>query len=86
MFVQDSNAVLDYVVDWSAWLVGDTISTSTFTADTGLTVGTTSHTTTTATVWISGGTTGQKYNVVNRITTVGGRTNDHTLIFKIKEQ
>lgn len=85
-FIQDPDAVLDYQVNWSSWLVGDTISTSTFVADTGLTVGATSHTTTTATVWISDGSLNGKYKVVNHITTDGGRENDHTIYFRIREQ
>jgi hypothetical protein len=87
-FTKDPNATLDYVWDWSKWLtpLSDTISAVTFTAETGLTVGTTSHTGTTATVWLSGGTADTSYNVVCHITTTGGRTNDRTATVKIAEQ
>lgn len=83
-FVKDENEVLDYVRDWSALLGEDTIATSTWTPETGITVDSNSHTDTTATVWISGGTTGATYGVLNRITTAGGRTFDKTLRFQIR--
>jgi len=78
-FVKDPSAVLDYGFDWSAWLATDTISTSTWTVDAGITQGTTSNTTTTTTVWLSAGTSGTTYKAANRITTAGGRTNERTL-------
>jgi hypothetical protein len=84
-FVKDPDEVLDYVRDWSAVLVGgDTIATSTWTPETGITVNSSSHDDTTATVWISGGTLGADYGVLNRITTTAGRTLDHTLRFLIR--
>lgn len=82
-FTKDPDEVLDYVRDWSAVLDDDTIATSTWTPDTGITVDSSSNTTTTATVWVSCGTLGQTYGVRNRITTAGGRTYDKTLHFTI---
>lgn len=67
------------VFDWTAWLLnegGDTISSSTMSVlPVGLTINTpaASFSGTTATVWVSGGTTGVVYNVYNTITTSGGR-------------
>ena len=66
-FVKDPDATLDYIIDWSEWLDTDTISTSTWTVPTGLTNVSDSNTTTTATIWLSGGTAGQRYTVSNRI-------------------
>jgi len=85
-FEKDPNAVLDYVVDWGTWLAGDTIVTSIWTAETGITVVSDTKTATTATVWLSGGTAGSDYNVVNRITTTMGRTDDRTLRIRVREQ
>lgn len=77
---KDPNAVLDYQFDWSEWLAAsETINTSTWTADSGITVDSETETTTTATVWLSGGTAGSIYNVVNRIVTNQNRTDDRTL-------
>jgi hypothetical protein len=84
-FNKDPDAVLDYTVDWSDWLGTDTISASTFTAESGLTVDSSTNTTTTTTVWLSDGTVGSAYRVVNHITTVAGREEDKTITIKIKE-
>lgn len=102
-FQKDPNAILDYTVDWSAWLAsGETISTSTWTASTGITIATTpapSNTGTTATVWLSGGTVNggeelgvsggisqRAYRVTNRITTSAGRTDDRSIFVAVVER
>jgi hypothetical protein len=86
IFLKDPNAVLDYVNDWSDWLGTDTIVTSTWTAPTGITVDSNAKTDTSTTVWLSGGTTGITYSVVNRIVTAAGRTEDRTLMFWVMER
>ena len=79
-FIKDPDAVLDYQWTFASWLPsGDTIVSATVTADTGLTLDSTSNTTTTVTAWLSGGTVGEKYSVRCRITTAGGRTDDRTI-------
>jgi hypothetical protein len=78
-FSKDPSAVLDYTVDWSAWLSTDTISTSLWTVPTGIIKVTDNNTTTSATAWFSGGTLGKVYTIVNRITTLGGRTDERTI-------
>jgi hypothetical protein len=85
-YEKDPDAVLDYVIDWETWLSDDVIDTSAWTADTGITMDSDSATTTTTTVWLSGGTAGYNYKVENRITTVGGRTDDRTLLIRVREQ
>ena len=90
-FVKDPQAMLDYQVDWSSWLaVGETITVSAWTGTTGLTVGSgaqaPSHTTTSATIWLSGGTLGQTYLVVNEITTSAGRVDDRTIGIVVRDQ
>ena len=82
-FDKDPQAILDYVVDWSDWLDSDTITASTWTAPTGITAATSSNTTTTATVWLSGGTIGETYKVVNHITTTAGRQDDRSLVIRM---
>lgn len=72
--------VESFTVDWNgghpgpALDTGETISTSSFTAATGLTVDSSSNDGTTATVTLSGGTAGEAYKVTNEITTSAGRT------------
>lgn len=86
-FVKDPDAVLDYGVDWSAWLATDeTISTSTWIVPDGLTKDSDSNTTTTTTVVLSSGTAGQTYQVTNRITTSDSRTDDRTFIVRVRER
>lgn len=86
-YVKDPNAVLDYRVDWSSWLAAsETISTSDFTVDAGLTKDSQSNTTTTATVWLSGGTEGTRYKITNRVTTNQGRTDDRSFLVRVTNQ
>lgn len=84
--IKDPNAILDYRFDWSTWLDNDTIAASTWIAPDGITVQSENETTTTATVWLSGGTLSRFYEVVNRVTTAGGRTDDRTLVVYIQDK
>ena len=87
VFDKDPNAVLDYQWDWSDWLaVGETISTAVFTVPTGLVLSSQSNTTTTATVFLSGGTVGDGYQVTLRITTNQGRTEDRSIYLRCLER
>lgn len=86
-FIKDPDAVLDFTVDWAANLAtDDTIATANFTVPAGITKDSQSNTTTTATVWLSGGTAGTTYNVVCRITTADGRTDDRTLRIVVQDR
>ena len=89
-FTQDPDAVLDYTRDWATYLAGDTISTSTWIVDAGITLGTggkaPTNNATTATAWLSGGTVHAAYFVTNRITTAGGRTDDRSFLLTIEEK
>jgi hypothetical protein len=90
IFIKDPDGVLDYDIDWTDWLNGDTINTgdtdSTWTVPTGITKDSDSKTTTGTIVWVSGGTVGQDYKLVNHITTVAGREDDRTIIIKVREK
>lgn len=83
---KDPDEVLDYEIDWSARLNGDTIVSSDFILPSGasLVEDSASHTTTTTTIWLSGGADGQAYEVTNRIVTNAGRTMDQTIRLKLK--
>lgn len=71
--LKDPAADLEYEIEWIDWLLGDTLLTSTFTVEAGLTKGVTTNSAVTAKVWLSGGTLGGTYHVTNAITTVGAR-------------
>lgn len=96
---KDPNAVLDYHVCWQDWLAGDTIASAAWTVPVGLTKdsqsinsgavtidGTSHPANSVATVWLSGGTAGQEYSVVCRVTTAAGRINDRTFRVRMVEQ
>lgn len=84
---KDPNAVLDYEIDWSSWLAtSETISTSTWTVPTGITKDSDTHTTTTTTAWLSGGTAGNIYTLTNRIVTNQGRTEDRSIYVPCAER
>jgi hypothetical protein len=81
----DPDAVLDYTLNWSAWLASDTITASTWVAPSGVTVDSDTHTTTHTTAWIRSETSGS-YTLTNRITTAGGRTDDRSVSIWVKER
>lgn len=79
---KDPDEVLDFVIDWTAALAGDTIATSVWSrVDGDVVIGSQSNTTTRATVWVSGGTHGS--TLLNRITTAGGRTMDQSVFLSV---
>lgn len=85
-FKKDPDAVLDYSIDWSRWLAGDSIISSTWVVPHGLTQVTNLFSPITITVWISGGTVGQSYLVVGQVTTAGGRTDERTIQIDVEER
>ena len=85
-FTKDPSDVLDYTRKASKFLGSDTITTSTWTADSGITIDSSSNDTNSATVWLSGGTSGQTYTVTNRIVTAAGRTKEKSFQLKVEEQ
>lgn len=86
-YIKDPDANLDYPFDWSDWLPsGDTISSVTWVVSSGLIQGTTSNTATSATIWLSGGTSGNAYSVTCRITTSQGRIEDRTITIRVSQR
>lgn len=85
--LKDPSAVLDYVFDWTEWLAtGETITDHTITADTGITVDSSTESDGKVTVWLSGGTAGINYKVACLITTTEGRTDERTIWIKVVER
>ena len=85
--LKDPSAVLDYVFDWTEWLAtGETITVHTITADTGITVDSSTESGGKVTVWLSGGTAGINYKVACKITTSAGRTDERTIWIKVVER
>lgn len=90
IYAKDPQAVVDYTLDWTNFLAGDTLATSTWLVPDDLTIGTgakaPTNDTTSATVWISDGVAGKAYVIVNRITTTDGRTDDRSIQLILKEE
>ena len=93
--LKDPSAVLDYAYDWTEWLAnGETIAVDsetgekliTITADTGITVDSSTEDDGKVTVWLSGGTAGINYKVACLITTSAGRTDERTIWIKVVER
>jgi hypothetical protein len=71
---KDPDDVLDYVIDWTALLDGDPITSVSHEMDAELTKGVETFSDTQTVVWISEGLPGNTYMVTATITTAGGRT------------
>ena len=83
-WTKDPDAKLDWIFDWSSWLApSETIATSTFIVSAGLTVESDTKTAISTTVWLSGGQTGQVYQVTNRITTNQNRIDDRSIRIRV---
>lgn len=86
-YIKDPAAKLDYGKRWDAWLAaGETIASHAVTADTGITVGTTSHTDSVVTAWLTGGTAGTDYKVTLHIATNQGREDERTITIKVRDR
>lgn len=91
-FVKDPQATLDYIINWGDnWLGTDTISASTWTLPSNMAHPQLVKVTDTfdndkATVWLSSGTVGTSYDVINRITTAGGRTDERTIVLAVRQK
>ncbi len=83
---KDPDSVLDYSIDWSQWLAGDTIVSSIWTVTLGIAKDSDTNDTTSTTIWVSGGTAGTTYALTNRIITSVGRTKDLTVDLPVAEQ
>lgn len=84
---QASGSLLDYGLDWSDWLSstpGDAIASSSWTADPALTLSNLASSTTATSVWVTGGAPGEWYELVNTVTTTGGRRDSRLCLLYIK--
>lgn len=68
---KDPDGVIVYTWDWTDWLDGETISTSVFTVESGITNDDDSIVSGSlkTSIQLSGGTAGEKYLITNKITT-----------------
>ena len=85
-FTKDPDALLDYVVDWASWLGTDYITSAATSVQSGLTLSTQSNTSTQHTIWLSGGSNGQEYNVTSHIQTNAGRQDERSFTIRVRER
>jgi len=87
LVTRDQDDVDDWKFDWSDWLGTDTISSSVVAVESGLTKDSDSITdsSTSVTVWLSGGIVGSEYKVTSSIVTTAGREKDRSVTFLIVE-
>lgn len=90
--VKDPRAFVDYSIDWTDYLAlvpGDAIATSTWEktpSDNPVVLSSiTGHDGTFATVWTAGGTLTQNVILTNRITTVGGRSDERSILLYVRD-
>ena len=82
--VKDPDEKLDYTLNFAPALDSDTIASHLIIAPDGIDVESDSHTDTTVTAWLSGGTDGVDYQVVYRATTLGTRVYDRVLTVQVR--
>ncbi len=83
---KDPDAVSDYTFNWANWLGDDQIVTSTWTVPAGVNNVGATNSTSTSTIWLSGGVAGTAYSVYCEITTVGGRTDKRTMKINVLDR
>ena len=90
---KDPDATLDFGFDWGTkWLqTGETLSSSAWAADSGLTIESSPDPTTiiddtTTAAWVSGGTAGASYILTNTVVTSAGRTDERSFRIHIVER
>jgi len=86
VFTKDPADILDYMGSWASQMDADTdtIASSTWVLDTGLTEVSSSFTNTQTSIFVSGGDDGSEYDVTNRITTAGGRTYERSFTIRVR--
>lgn len=82
-YLQDGSARLDYSINWSSFLNGATIISSTWNSI--LTIEDDTFTDTTTQAFVSGGGLGTSYEVKNIINTSDGRVDARTFLVKIEK-
>ena len=83
-FSKKAGEKLDFVINWANRLGTDTISNSTWSVPSGVNSTSNSSSNNTTTIWISGGTAGNEYSILNTITSAAGRIMQQAIRLKIE--
>lgn len=86
---KDPDEVLDYQIDWTNRLAGDTIDSflvQQLDVDSDVVIDSSAQTGAFITVWLSNGMAGEMFEMLCRITTVGGRVMDETVTMQVTDR
>lgn len=94
IFPKDPGSVEDFTIVWNVIgqkheglnYLGDSIVTSLWSVPAGITQDSATFSGTYTTIWLSGGTNGQSYEVTNTITTEQGRTFKQSIRIRVKSR
>jgi hypothetical protein len=86
VFTKDPLAQLDYGFDWTPYLNGLTIASSSWIIPTGLTKISQAASASVATVLLSGGTLAREYDITNQITVSDGTIDQRTMTLLIQKR
>lgn len=85
VFTKHPEEILDYKFDFTKFLsTGETITSRTVTVEAGLNKDADTFNSTSVTVWLSGGTAGNRYLVTCKVNTNQGRTKVETAVIKVE--
>lgn len=87
IFIHDPQATLVYGIEWEDWLAdGDSLATSTWTADEGITLGFDELDGTQTRVIVSGGTNKSNYRITNHVVSALGLEDDRSILLKVRHR
>jgi len=86
-FDKQPDEVQDYDIDFNEYLtaMADTGASHTVTADTGITLDSSTLTAGVVKVWLSGGSHRTNYKITVTLTTTGGRIKQHEILIRVRE-
>lgn len=84
MFLKEPTEVLDYRIDWSDWLDGLTIASSTWIVPAGITSEDETNTSTISLIRLSGGTWGETYELQNTIVASDDESETRSILIRIQ--
>lgn len=86
-YTKENPAVTDFQIDWTVWLEGRTITSSSWSVSpSGITTVADSNTTTVATIRLSGGTWGETYIATNHIIASDSEEEERSITIKIQQE
>lgn len=85
-YTKEPTSVTEYEIDWSVWLNGRTIVTSTWTVEAGITEDSEANTSTVASIILSGGTWGESYIATNHIVASDSEEEENSITIRIQQE